>query len=359
MERLFTPMPKKIPLIHIGVGKVGSTLVNQVIKERNQILKMFQIDLQFVGLFRSDTCIVKKSGLTSEEVKQFLKGTKKNTRTPDDVKKLISTIKGPCICIDTTSSTATIETYLQVLNKNGYIVSANKKPFSDSYTQFSLLTKTHQKKVFFETTVGAGLPVISTIQDLVQTGDTISTISGCFSGTLGYLFSNLETGKQFSTIVRQAKKLGYTEPDPRDDLSGIDVARKLLILSRLIGRTYELSDIQLTPLYPDTLQDLSVDQFLSEISTLDRAYEKQMDTAVKNNRSYRYIASLSADGCSVKMDQVAKNSDIGSLNGTDNIIQIVSKRYQNPLIIKGPGAGLEVTAMGLFSDILKVVRIHS
>ena len=235
---------------------------------------------------------------------------------------------------------------------------ANKKPLAGKLKDFKDLHGIGDQRLFYEVVVGAGLPVIQTLKNLIATGDEIIEIKGCFSGTLGFIFSRLDEGKLFSEAVLEAKKNGFTEPDPRDDLSGLDVARKALILSRIIGgQKTELRDIRLTGLYPKNMQKLNFDDFLKRLKDLDVVYKERIMRARKKNKVLRYIARINPLRCSVGLEEGSVLSDIGGLKGSDNLIVCKTKRYfNNPLVIKGPGAGRDVTAAGVFADVLLIAK---
>ncbi len=337
---------KTLHIIHLGIGHVGKTLIKQIL-EFNKKNKDFY--LQYCGLFNSHIGIFQKKGLSENEIRNF---PSEGGANPQDT---IENITNPFLLIDTTASEATANYLVETLRRGAYIVLSNKKPLSDRQKQFDTLHKLGSSRLFYETTVGAGLPIIHTLKTLLGTGDKIISIEGCFSGTLGFIFSSLEDGLRFSQALNLAKEKGYTEPDPRDDLGGLDVARKALILARLMGMNLELSQIKLQKLYPLELENISVEQFMSKIPSLDKDYEERINKAQKNGKTLRYIARIAKDGCSVGLKEVSKSTDLGNLKGPDNIISFKTKRYfDNPLVIKGPGAGPQVTAAGVLGDILKI-----
>ena len=347
-------MKKTVNIILIGPGQIGSTVIRQITAQAKHIQSQYQVELHFIGVFSSRAGIYNEKGIATSMLLSF-KDHAKNITT-NEIEQHIATQKEPCILIDTSASPETYKFMETALKAGGYVVTSNKKPFSSEYPLFKTL-QSYDQKIFFETTVGAGLPIISTIRDLIETGDEIVEINGCFSGTLGFLFTRLSEGEDFSKAVLFAKEKGYTEPDPRDDLSGLDVARKALILSRLTGIKRELSDVTLSPLYPSEMSHGSISEFLKNIKKLDAEYKDRMDDASANKQTYKYVATVSKDCCEVGMQLVDVTSDIGALRGPDNIVVIKTKRYSdNPLVIKGPGAGLDVTAGGVFADVLKIVR---
>ena len=214
----------------------------------------------------------------------------------------------------------------------------------------------HGAHFLYETTVGAALPVIETLRDLRQTGDRVDSIEGVFSGTLAYLFNVFDGSKPFSQIVREARDNGYTEPDPRDDLSGMDVARKVIILAREMGMRLELEDLTIESLVPDGLGDGSPDEFLAALPEHDEAMAKRWQDASDNQQILRYVGRLSeAEGATVRLESLPADHSFGNMNLTDNVVRYVSGRYSdNPLVVQGPGAGPQVTAAGVFADLLRL-----
>ncbi len=327
----------KAKIVHLGIGNVGKTLVRQILE--------VDCGLVYCGMFNSKGGIFRESGLLHSEIKKFPNGVEDLT-----FENIIRQLADKnYIVVDTTASDKTYELLIKALQKGCSVVVSNKKPLCKSFGMFEQIAQKNGERFFYETTVGAGLPVIKTLKNLLLTGDKIIRIEGCFSGTLGYIFSEAENGVVFSDAVKKAFELGYTEPDPRDDLSGLDVARKALILARTMGVRLELSDIKLTGLYPREMEILTVPEFMHAIKKLDRSF---------SGKTLRYVATIDGKSCRVGFKKVEKNSDLGSLKGPDNFVLFQTKRYdKNPLIIKGPGAGVEVTASGVFADILEARSI--
>jgi aspartokinase/homoserine dehydrogenase 1 len=208
----------------------------------------------------------------------------------------------------------------------------------------------------YETTVGAGLPVIQTLRDLRETGDEIRRIEGMFSGTLAYLFNTWDGSQPFSTVVNHAKALGYTEPDPRDDLSGMDVARKLIILAREIGLRTEMAEVKVESLVPAALDGCGVDAFLQRLPDFDQAMLQRLQEATGRGNVLRYVGSVDAQGkAEVGLVELPRSHPFANIALTDNIVRFETARYdKNPLIVQGPGAGPDVTAAGVFADLLRV-----
>lgn len=341
----------KANIIHIGPGKVGSAFLKQFLDVKADIDARYSIHTSVVCVAGSTQWMYNRGGLSPANISKL---DLPDTYTQDDIKSVIDQISGPTIVVDTSASDATVGLLKQAVCNGHYVVLANKKPISGSHEDFSEL---FGNNVFAETTVGAGLPVLSTVQELLMTGDDIVSIEGCFSGTLGYIFSELENGESFSDVVKDAKEKGFTEPDPRDDLSGIDVARKALIVSRLMGKKMEINDIHIEPLFPKRMLEDSIHNFVQELSTLDNEYARRLQKAQKKGKTLRYVAKLSQKNVSVGIQEVSTTSDIGSLSGPDNIVVLQTKRYyNNPMIIKGPGAGVDVTAAGVLGDVIKVIQ---
>ncbi|MEM8547365.1 MAG: bifunctional aspartate kinase/homoserine dehydrogenase I, partial [Pseudomonadota bacterium] len=238
-------------------------------------------------------------------------------------------------------------------------VTPNKKAFSGDLAHYQAIMEAARasgSRCFYETTVGAALPVIQTVQDFRETGDRVRSVSGIFSGTLAYLFNLYDGSKPFSALLADALEQGFTEPDPRDDLSGMDVARKLVIVARELGHKVGLDDVNVESLVPAGLTDVSVAEFMAGIHGIDDEMLGRLRAAEDNGAVLRYIGTLSEDGAlRVALTEVPRTSAFANLALTDNLVQIQSDRYSdNPLVIQGPGAGPAVTAGGVFADLLRL-----
>lgn len=339
---------KKINIVHLGVGRVGQELMNQVIKSKNQ-LKSLGLEFQYCG-FGTRTDGYYYPGGYNGKPHNF-----QNESYKMPVQNILKKIRKPYVLIDTTASDITYDYWIKTLGNGGVIVSSNKKPLTRSQSDFDALIKHGHKRIRFETTVGAALPIINTLINLLESGDEIIEILGCFSGTLGFICSALEDGMKYSEAVRKAHDLGFTEPDPRDDLSGLDVARKALILSRIMGKKLELESIERSEMYDKRLQKCSVEEFLNKSSSSDNEYAKTVNDAQKNGHVLRYVAKITPTTTTVGLIRVDQSSPIGRLKGPENIVVFRTKRYdQYPLVIQGPGAGVEVTAAGLLTDLINI-----
>lgn len=350
-----------VHILHFGPGKVGKVFLQQLVSQKSAIKGKYGIEIVINGVFSSKGGIFKTSGLSTNLLKNIF--TSKNSRNifnPSiipDIKQFASLLKSPAVIVDTTASSEIYQISLKALKKGFFVVMSNKKPLSSDQQIFNHFFR-YQHRLFFETTVGAGLPVISTINKMIETGDNILNIKACLSGTIGLVLTLLEKGKPFSKAIWEAKKKGFTEPDPRDDLSGVDIGRKGLILSRLLGNSISLNDIDIQSLYPEKFKKNSIEEFMRNINQLDSYYNALFEKARKNNNTFRYVVEINRNSCTVKLKEVSLESDLGMLDGPDNIVIIGSQRYdQYPLVIKGPGAGIEVTAAGVFGDLLKIIRI--
>lgn len=261
------------------------------------------------------------------------------------------------IVVDATAAD-TAEVLRSALAQGFDAVLANKIPLSAPQSEVDALhaaADANRRTLLYEATVGAGLPVIDTIRKLLDAGDRVLSVEGCPSGTLGFLFGELHRGRRFSTALRDAIARGYTEPDPRIDLSGLDVARKALILARCIGFRGDLAEVGVDNLVPPALRDVSRDEFIARADELDAAFAARVDAARTEQRVLRYRARVTASSVGVGIAEVSAADPLSALHGTDNQFSFVTERYsERPLVITGPGAGASVTASGIHNDLLKL-----
>jgi aspartokinase/homoserine dehydrogenase 1 len=263
------------------------------------------------------------------------------------------------ILVDLTASDTTSELEEAIIAGMD-VVLANKRPLADLRDATRGLARhaaAHGRRVLHEATVGAGLPLLDTISKLQESGDEVLAIEGCPSGTLGYLFGEIGRGTPFSTALRAAMLLGYTEPDPREDLSGMDVARKALILAQLLGYEGTLDKVEVESLVPDDLRSMPAAEFLARVEELDSVWRERVAEAHASGSVLRYRATVTAVSVRVGLVAVDVSSSFATLTGTDNQFAITTKRYRtNPIVITGPGAGVAVTAAGVLNDVLKLAR---
>ena len=356
--------PKKIHLAVIGHGTVGKTFINQVLNQNKNILKRKNIDLRIFAIANSSKLLLDAKGVGEnwEEQKE------KTEQTNDILNKIIDyaheNLLENLIVIDNTANKNIAESYSKFAESGFDIVSSNKIANTLSLEFYYNLRKVlakNNKQYLYETNVGAGLPLIDTLKLLHLSGENITKITGVFSGSLSYLFNNFSVKDEpFSKILLEAKERGYTEPDPREDLSGNDVARKLLILARELGFESEFSDIKIQNLIPDDLVEIDKETFLNKVEELDPVYDKIKNNAAEDH-VLRYVGDLNWDietekgTLEVKLIETPKNSALGQVKGADSIFEIYTESYgSQPLVIQGAGAGAEVTARGVFGDVLRL-----
>lgn len=359
-DTFFFPSSKRLSLFLAGPGLIGKTLLKQIQDQAPELKKQNAIDIRIVGIANSRRMIENIQGIDLNSWKQSLEST-------DEVMRLqtlhsLQRAGGTLVFIDCTASDAIRKIYPELLSSGVSIVTANKKALTGSWQEFlevSNAAASSTARLLYEATVGAGLPVVSTLKDLVTTGDKIIKIEAILSGTLSYLFNRLDENTSFSQLVTEARKLGYTEPDPRDDLNGVDVARKLLILARTIGLPIEMTDIEIENLIPENAKNASSpEEFLKLLTKEDSEFEGLRAAAAKENQVLRYIASLENGKAKVGLRRISAEHPFYSISGNDNVIAFTTSRYEkNSLVVRGPGAGPEVTAAGVFADILRLAVI--
>jgi homoserine dehydrogenase len=360
---------KRVAVWIFGVGGVGTTLLEMLNEERVQSRLAARAGLRFsiVGLVDSRGYVIEPAGLSSASLADVVA----LKRAGQPLLKLPGAREAPAaaalealrqavpfagtIGVDATASEVVGPLWGETLGAGACIVLANKRPLTQSWEQFVTLIGTRRCR--YESTVGAGLPIIATLTSLLDTGDVVTAIQGCFSGTLGYICSALRQAQSYSTAVLAAAAAGYTEPDPRDDLGGMDVARKALILSRMLGRPLNLTDLDVEPMIPVRLMGLSLEGFLERLPEGDAEMAERVSSAARHGQVLSYVADLSAERPRIGLREVEADSPIGRLTGTDNIALFQTSRYNaTPLIIQGPGAGRAVTAAGLLSDMISLSR---
>jgi aspartokinase/homoserine dehydrogenase 1 len=356
-------------LVMLGVGQIGRSLARQILSQQSYFLHDLGLQLRTVALADRTGVRVVERGFSSTELEEILKaksagqglGTNREGTAEDSasaLKRLLWSLPLHCpILVDLTAAD-TAPLLLDALNHGFHAVLANKKPLAVAQAQYDALVEAAQRRgvaLRYEATVGAGLPVLDTLAKLKEAGDEVHVVLGCLSGTLGYLMTQLQQGLPFSAAVTQAHALGYTEPDPREDLWGMDVARKALILARTLGRKMDLQDIHVQPLFPEQLSDANAAKFMRNLSQLDLEYADQQAAAQSEGKVLRYVARISPTEVRVGLEAVAEASPMGRLNGADNQVVIHTRRYStNPLVVTGPGAGAEVTAAGVLNDVVAI-----
>lgn len=353
-------------LIFAGAGGVGKCFLSQL-RSLASSRPSPKLNLCYISTSRKALYNDDYSAIATENVIEDLAASSKSPLELPKIVEYLAAAPNKAVLIDNTSSQDVAELYPQALSRGVSIVTPNKKAFSGSYKLWQDIfsaAAASGAKVYHESSVGAGLPVISTLKDLVDTGDKVTKIEGVFSGTMSFLFNSFAPlegqGGQWSAEVKKAKELGYTEPDPRDDLNGLDVARKLTILARLAGLAVESpTSFPVQSLIPKQLESCSSgDEFLQKLPEFDSEMEKTKAEAEKSGKVVRFVGSIDVPSKQVKvgLEMFDRSHPIAALKGSDNIISFYTERYgSNPLIVQGAGAGGDVTAMGVTADLIKVV----
>ena len=343
----------------VGAGTVGTALLRQMGDELDRIRREARVDLRVRGIARSRRMLLGDPSLSPLDWQAQMN----ESGQAADLDAFVDHVHAPhlphTVLIDCSASPLAAERYAEWLAAGIHVVTANKRAGTapiEEYRELLAARRRGNSRFLYETTVGAGLPILSTLADLRRTGDRISAIEGVLSGTLAYLFNVFDGSVPFSTIVGEARRLGFTEPDPRDDLSGMDVARKLVILARDMGLEIEVDDVEVDSLVPASLTGLDVDDFLAGLRDHDEPMNARLREAESANEVLRYVGRVDADGhARVGLERLAADHPFASMAQTDNIVRFVSDRYHdNPLIVRGPGAGPDVTAGGVFADVLRL-----
>lgn len=354
-------MPKnQVNIILLGLGNVGQALLRQILDTRDTVARRAGLQLIPFAVADVSGLLFDPDGLPDETLWAALQATKGGHLLDalpgiQPLSEVGDVLRAGAILVDLTASAKTEPTLRAALDTSCGVVLANKIPLAGSWDKAKPFFE--HPCLRYEVTVGAGLPVISTLCYLLDTGDRVTAIEGCLSGTLGYLCAELEHGVSYSAAVSQARSLGYTEPDPREDLGGRDVARKALILARTAGWPLEMADLILEPLYPESLAAVSTEEFMATMPMLDEAYARCIREAQTEGQVLRYVARVGPDGGNVGLVAVPRDGPLGALHGPANYIALHTSRYdQVPLVVSGPGAGPEVTAAGVLGDIISLAH---
>jgi len=357
-EQFFEEQTKQVNLFIAGVGNVGKSLINQINQQKKYIKSTLKIKIKVIALSNSKTMVFDENGLDVSNWEVLLKNGQ-----PTEPMAFFEAAKElnlrNSIFIDITANEAIANTYAHYLKQSIAVVACNKIACSsaiENYKELKQLSHKYNVPFLFETNVGAGLPVIDTLKNLIVSGDNVNTINAVLSGSLNFIFNNFNKNNTFHDVVKQAQAEGYTEPDPRIDLSGVDVARKLLILARESGEMLEMDDIQNEAFLPkECMEANSVDAFYETLKTHEALFQKLFANAEENNCQLKYVAEFKDGASKVGLKEIPVGHPFYNLEGKDNIVMFYTNRYSDqPMIIKGAGAGSEVTASGLFADIIRI-----
>ncbi len=362
-DSFFLSEYQELNLFVMGVGWVGGNLLEQIASQRQSLKDNNALKINVVGISNSRSSLFNTEGLDLNGYKERLLGDDALASNPQIVAQKIKELNlYNSVFVDCTASEEVSKIYAELLSANVSVVTANKIAASDSYENYSLLKNLSRErgaKFLFETNVGAGLPIINTIGDLRRSGDVVQGLEAVVSGTLNYIFNVLSEDVPFSKAVRMAQEAGYAEPDPRIDLSGKDVLRKLVILARESGYAIEQSDVKAELFVPQELFDGTLEEFWSGIEKLDQTFETQRKELEAQGKKLRFVASMQSGECSVGLREVDLYSPFYNLEGSNNIVLITTNRYREyPLQIKGYGAGASVTAAGVFADIISIANVR-
>ncbi len=357
-EEFFESEIKQVHLYICGTGNVGMKLIQQIYDQNEYLKENLLINLRIAGLSNSRKMIFSDKGISENELENFNKNGE-DASVEKFAQEIISRNLRNSVFVDVTASSDIPNIYEKLLKKSVNIVACNKIAASsdfENYKNLKSVARNHSCKFFFETNVGAGLPIIGTINDLMRSGDKITSIQAVLSGTLNFVFNNYDSKQTFSEVVLQAQKEGYTEPDPRLDLAGTDVARKILILAREAGYSLEFNEIENESFLPEECMKGNVEDFYNALLKYESHFKNLLDNAKKDGKILKYVAEFNEGKAKVGLQHIAPESDLYHLYGKDNIVIFKTSRYsEQPLVVKGAGAGAEVTASGVFADIVRSV----
>ncbi|MGJ8731664.1 MAG: bifunctional aspartate kinase/homoserine dehydrogenase I [Cellulophaga sp.] len=357
-EKFFEENTKQLNLFIMGVGNVGSKLLHQVKQQKKYLKENLKLNIRVIGISNSRTMFFDEEGISLKNWETLLTSGEKANKEAffDKVNKLNYRNS---IFVDNTASATVSNTYADYLSNSISVVTCNKIACSSEYTNYSKLKYLAQKynaPFLFETNVGAGLPIIDTLKHLIASGDKILKIQAVLSGSLNFVFNNFNDKTTFHDVVKQAQEEGYTEPDPKIDLSGIDVARKILILARESGYKLDIEEIKNVPFLPEeSLNTTNNDDFFASLIKYEASFQDMYKAAAEKDSKLKYVAQFEDGKASVGLQHIPKEHDFYNLEGSDNIVLFFTERYPNqPMIIKGAGAGADVTASGIFADIIRI-----
>lgn len=360
-ESFFLSQKKTMNLFMIGIGNVGGTFINQIAKQQDYLLEIENVDLRIVGIANSRKMFFAEDGIDLKSWKDQLEKSGEPMQADAFVRQMEFMNMRNSVFVDNTADAGIAGLYHDVLRKSISVVTPNKIACASEYDKYLDLKNTakeYKSKFLFETNVGAGLPVITTLGDLIKSGDKVKKIQAVLSGSLNFIFNTFKPGVSFAEVVKQAGDEGYTEPDPKIDLSGVDVMRKILILIRECGVPIELNEIESKSFIPQECMDTKTnDAFFASLEKHDAAFQKLVNDAEAKNCRLKFVASYDNGKASVGLQEIPKDHPFYVLEGKDNIVLFYTNRYvEQPLVIKGAGAGAEVTASGIFADVMRIAH---
>lgn len=358
LHSVFFMSSQTISLGLFGPGNIGGTLLDQLARESERLKRDFDLDIRVRAIATSKKMLLSEEGIDLSSWRERMEKYSIGYNEEIFLSHLKASYYPHFAIVDATSSMERAMEYKAFIESGFHVITPNKKAPSGPYDNYEAILKASRetgKKFLYETTVGAGLPIIVTLKDLRETGDRIEKVEGMVSGTLSWLFSSYDGTAPFSSLVLKARKMGYTEPDCRDDLSGMDVCRKTVILARELGYRVNVEDIPVFSLVPEKLRDVSKEEFIERIAEMDDEIYSLFMEAKRENMTLRYVGTVEDGKCLVGLRKFPLSHPFSQAKGTDNVIQFTTQRYHDqPLVVQGPGAGPEVTAAGIFADILRL-----
>ncbi|MES2389510.1 MAG: bifunctional aspartate kinase/homoserine dehydrogenase I [Bacteroidota bacterium] len=359
-ETFFASDLKTINLFLVGPGQIGSTLLKQINRQRQYLAESLNVEIRLCGAVNSKNMLLDAEGIVTDNITDTLAAGEKA-----DMGQFMDRMQAMnlpnSVLADCTANTSAIPYYARALMASIAVVTPNKTANSGQFADYAALkqlARAHNTKFLYETNVGAGLPVIGTLQGLINSGDRVLKIEAVLSGTVSYIFNNFSATKRFADAVREAQALGYTEPDPRDDLNGRDMGRKMLILARETGLKTEPEDIEIENILPESaLKAKTVAEFYEKLDEENAWFEQKRQEAAAKGGVLRFIGSIEGNKVGIRLETVDANSPFYAMSGADNMIVFTTDRYlERKLVVKGPGAGAEVTSAGVFSEIISLGR---
>jgi len=360
-EAFFLSENIELNIFLLGIGMVGGNLLSQINQQCEKLLKEKHLRLKLIGVANSKKMLFSRDGIDTATYRSQMELQGKTSSIEGFKDEIVGLNLYNSIFVDCTASDQVADIYAELLNSNVSIVTANKVAASSEYEKYKLLKKTAKRKgvkYLFETNVGAGLPIINTLNDMVNSGDAILKIEAMLSGTMNFIFNTISEEIPMSKAIRMAKEQGYSEPDPRIDLSGMDVVKKLLILVRESGYVMNREDVEVNKFIPDHYLEGTLDDFWKNIPGIDAEFEQRRKKLVAENKRWKLIAKFENEKAQVGLQEIEQGHPFHDLQGSNNLVMFTTERYRElPMIIKGYGAGAEVTAAGVFADIIRISNI--